>query len=183
MTSIDKELQFSREERAGLYRNYKYPNLVEVRKQDRLYIEQFANITSELLFAAFRGEEELTGDEIWQVARYNGIPLSVLTCPKLIMLDNKRIRHRNMVERLRGRLYPIWQAEQEGIKPAVDFMKTYASIHREKVVNMYLHFINGDPVSYVHYLGVRAIVESCTGSVEYEKRRAKGPRGCKHEKN
>lgn len=183
MTSIDKELQFSREERAGLYRNYKYPNLVEVRKQDRLYIEQFANITSELLFAAFRGEEELTGDEIWQVARYNGIPLSVLTCPKLIMLDNKRIRHRNMVERLRGRLYPIWQAEQEGIKPAVDFMKTYASIHREKVVNMYLHFINGDPVSYVHYLGVRAIVESCIGSVEYEKRRAKGPRGCKHEKN
>lgn len=56
-------------------------------------------MTEELVLAAFRGEEELTADEIRKVAHYNGIPLSVLTCPKVIMLDMSRVRHRKMGER------------------------------------------------------------------------------------
>ena len=90
-------LQLCREEKAGLYKGYKYPNLIEVQKANCLYISQFANVTGELVFVAFRGEEELTREEIWQVARYNGILFSVLTCPKLIMLDWDRIRHRKMI--------------------------------------------------------------------------------------
>lgn len=87
--NIDTYLQFFREERAGLYKGYKYPNLIEVQKADHLHLGYFADVTDELVLAAFRGEEELTRDEIWQVARYNRIPFSVLTCPKLIKLDWK----------------------------------------------------------------------------------------------
>ena len=50
------------------------------------------------MLAAFRGEEELTMEEIHKVAYYNGIPFSVLTCPKLVMLDMGRTRHKKMVE-------------------------------------------------------------------------------------
>lgn len=85
-------LQLFREERAGLYKGYKYPNLIEVQKQSCLYVGYFANVTEELVLAAFRGEEELTADEIRKVENYNGIPLSVLTCPKVIMLDMGRVR-------------------------------------------------------------------------------------------
>ncbi len=150
MTSIDKELQFSREERAGLYRNYKYPNLVEVRKQDRLYIEQFANITSELLFAAFRGEEELTGDEIWQVARYNGIPLSVLTCPKLIMLDWNRIRHRRMIAEVDKLCIRLKCMAREGNQEAEKWVK-YADSTNQK----FLRAASNNTLTYIHYLSAK----------------------------
>ena len=81
---MDTYLQFLREEGAGLYKGYKYPNLIEVQKQSCLYVGYFTNVTDELVLAAFRGEEELTADEIRRVARYNGIHYSVLTCPKVI---------------------------------------------------------------------------------------------------
>lgn len=61
---MDYYLQFLREEGAGLYKGYKYPNLIEVQKQSCLYVGYFANVTNELVLAAFRGEEELTADEI-----------------------------------------------------------------------------------------------------------------------
>lgn len=71
--------------------------MIKVQKQSCLYVGYFANVTNELALATFRGEEELTADEVRRVARYNGIPYSVLTGPKVIMLDMSRRRHRKMV--------------------------------------------------------------------------------------
>lgn len=61
---MDYFLQFVREGRAGKYKEYKYPNLIEVYKQSYFHIGYFANVTEELVLAAFRREEELTADEI-----------------------------------------------------------------------------------------------------------------------
>jgi len=181
MDHFDYVLQSIREEKAGLYRNYKYPNLIEVYKANNLHLAYFANVTDELVLASFRGEEELTAVEIWKVAHYNNIPLSVLTCSKLIMLDNSRRRHKDMVERLRGQLVPIQKAAQEGIKEAVDFMETYPRTHRMKVVNMCMDFINGSPVTYIRYLDTKKLIDGCLLSIKCERQRAKGPRGCRHD--
>lgn len=95
-------LQFVREERAGMYKEYKYPNLVEMQKQGHFSIGYLANVTEELVLAAFRGEERLTVNEILKVAYHSGIPYSVLTCPRLILLDMGRRRHRKMIAEVDG---------------------------------------------------------------------------------
>ena len=123
MDHFDYYLQLYREERAGLYRNYKYPNLIEVQKASNLYLGYFANMTDELVLAAFRGEEELTADEIRRVARYNGIPYSVLTCPKVIMLDMSRRRHRKMVAEVNNLLIRLKCMAREGNQKAEKYLE------------------------------------------------------------
>lgn len=58
---MDYFLQFVGEGRAGKYKEYKYPNLIEVYKQSYFHIGYFANVTEELVLAAFRGEGSLVG--------------------------------------------------------------------------------------------------------------------------
>lgn len=92
---MDYYAQFLKERREGKYEGCRYPNLVEI--HGGMPTDYFAEVTKELMLAVFRGEEDLTLEEICRIARYNGIPLSVLTCPKVIMLDMGRRRHRKMV--------------------------------------------------------------------------------------
>ena len=92
---MDYYTQFLREKREGKYAGCRYPNLVEI--HGGMPTDCLAEVTKELMLAVFRGEEDLTLEEIFKIARYNGIPLSVLTCPKVIMLDMGRRRHRKMV--------------------------------------------------------------------------------------
>ena len=92
---MDYYTQFLREKREGKYDGCRYPNLVEI--HGGMPTDYFAEVTKELMLAVFRGEEDLTLEEISRIARYNCIPLSVLVCPKLIMLDMGRRRHRKMV--------------------------------------------------------------------------------------
>lgn len=147
---MDTYLQFLREERTGLYKGYKYPNLIEVRKQGCLYIEIFANVTSELLLAAFRGEEELTTDEIWRVARYNGIPYSVLTCPKVIMLDMGRWRHRKMLAEVNNLYIHLKCMAREGNREAEKYLE-WADRENQK----FLRAAHDNRLSYIHYLGAK----------------------------
>lgn len=143
-------LQFFREQREGRYKKYKYPNLIEVQKQSCLYIGYFANVTEELVLAAFRGEEELTIDEIQKVARYNNIPLSVLMCPKVIMLDMNRIRHRKMVVEVNNLYIQLKCMAREGNKEAETHLE---SADREN--QYFLKAAHNNRLSYIHYLGAR----------------------------
>ncbi len=143
-------LQFLREERAGLYKGYKYPNLIEVKKQSCLYVEIFADVTSELLLAAFRGEEELTADEVRRVARYNGILYSVLTCPKVIMLDMSRRRHRKMVTEVNNLYIQLQYMASGGNQKAEEYLE-WADRENQK----FLKAAHDNKLSYIHYLGAK----------------------------
>ena len=147
---MDTYLQFFREERAGLYKGYKYPNLIEVQKQSCLYVGYFANVTEELVLAAFRGEEELTAEEIWKVARYNSIPYSVLTCPKVIMLDIGRRRHRKMVAEVDNLYIHLKCMAREGNQKAEKYLE-WADRENQK----FLRAAHNNRLSYIHYLGAK----------------------------
>lgn len=148
--NIDTYLQFSREEGSGLYKGYKYPNLIEVQKADHLHLGYFANVTDELVLAAFRGEEELTGDEIRQVARYNGIPFSVLTCPKLIMLDCNRIRHRRMIAEVDKLCMQLKCMAREGNQEAEKYIE-----QADRENQKFLRAVHYGRLAYIHYLDTR----------------------------
>ena len=147
MDHFDYYLQLYREERAGLYRNYKYPNLIEVQKASNLYLGYFANMTDELVLAAFRGEEELTADEIRRVARYNGIPYSVLTCPKVILLDMGRWRHRKMVAEVDNLCIRLKCMARNGNQKAVEYLE-WADRENQN----FLRAAHNNRISYIHYL-------------------------------
>lgn len=147
---MDTYLQFLREEKAGLYKGYKYPNLIEVRKQSCLYVEIFANVTRELLLAVFRGEEELTADEIWRVARYNGIPYSVLTCPKVIMLDMRRWRHRKLVAEVEILYITLEEMAMNGNQKATEYLHW-----AERELQKFTEAAHDNRLSYIHYLGAK----------------------------
>lgn len=142
--------QFYREERAGLYKEYKYPNLIEVQKADHLHLGYFANVTDELVLAAFRGEEELTDDEIRQVARYNGIPFSVLTCPKLIMLDCNRIKHRRMIAEVDKLCIQLKCMAREGNQEAEKYTE-----QADRENQKFLRAVHYGRLTYIHYLDTR----------------------------
>lgn len=144
---------FFREQRQGKYEACKYPNLVEI--YEYFPTGYFANVTDELMLAVFRGEEDLTTMEMLAIARYNGIPFSVLTCPKLITLSRERYRHQELMNQLRDKFYKIWELEKSGSKHAQDYMATYSILYRDDYERMNFAFCNGRKVTYGHYLGVR----------------------------
>lgn len=153
---MDLYLQFREEERAGKYKGYRYPNLVEMKKHHHLYIEQFANVTEELVLAAFRGEEELTDDEISNVARYNNIHFSVLTCPKLIMLDMGRPRHKKMVGAVKGLYDQLKQMAESGNQKAGYYLE-----YGDWEYQDFLRVARSNRLSYIRYLGQKKELSDC----------------------
>lgn len=150
MEYFNYRLQLFREERAGLYKGYKYPNLIEVQKASHLYLGYFANVTDDLVLAAFRGEEELTSEEIWQVARYNGIPFSVLTCPNLIMLDWNRIRHRKMIAEVDKLCMQLKYMAGCGNQEAERYVES-----ADRVSQKFLRAAHYNQLTYIHYLDAK----------------------------
>lgn len=146
-------LEYAIERAKGLYNGCRYPNLVEI--HNYFPTGYFANVTEELMCAVFRGEEDLTAEEMRKIARYNGIPFSVLMCPKLITLDRGNYRHWKMMKQLQDKLYVIWALQKKGSKHADDYMFKCVNTGRGDYVNMDLDFRNGKQVTYGHYLGVR----------------------------
>lgn len=144
---MDYYLQFLREEGAGLYKGYKYPNLIEVQKQSGLCVGYFANVTEELLLAVFRGEEELTPDEIWRVARYKGIPYSVLICPKVIMLDVERWRHRKMIGEVDNLRIQLKCMAMKGNQKAKEYLE-----QADRENQKFLRAAHNNRLTYIHYL-------------------------------
>ena len=145
---MDYYTHFLREKREGKYDGCRYPNLVEI--HGGMPTDYFAEVTKELMLAVFRGEEDLTLEEICRIARYNGIPLSVLVCPKLIMLDMSRRRHRKMVAEVDNLFIRLKCMAREGNQKAEKYLE-WADRENQK----FLKAAHINKLSYIHYLGAK----------------------------
>ncbi|MFR1351197.1 MAG: hypothetical protein ACLSCA_02040 [[Clostridium] symbiosum] len=146
-----------------------YPNLSEIIKYHPYHIGTFANfadVTTELLQAALDGQEELTGEELRNIARYSAIPLGVLKCRQVVMMDRSRMRHKEMIDNLIGSLSYIWNEQKMGSKEADIFMK----YHRVELVNLELAFLD-NRASYAQYLGAKERVDQVISFIRNEKRK------------
>lgn len=149
-----------------------YPNLSEIIKYHPYHISTFAGfaeVTTELFEATLEGEEELTDDEMRKIARYAGIPVSVLRCPQKIMLDKHNLKHQKMIADLLDQLPEIAEKEKCGSKAAADFMR----YNREGLVNLELAFLD-NRASYGQYLGVKERVDQTTSFIRNEERNPRG---------
>ena len=156
-----------------------YPNLKELIKYHPYHISTFANFANvelDLLEAALIGKEELEAAELRRIALYAGVPYGVLACPSLILLDAQRPKHRLMLEGIQDALARIEAAAEDGSRAAVDFMYIYPSLHLNTVSSLCGDFFQGRPVTYCRYMGVRARIEQCLGSIAIERmeRRKRG---------
>ena len=156
-----------------------YPNLKELIKYHPYHISTFANFANvelDLLEAALIGEEELTPGELMGISCYGRIPLGVLVSPSLIMLDPSRPKHKKMVAEAGRALGIIMDAAEAGSPAAADFMYTYPSLYCNEVSSLCEEFSLGRPVTYCRYMGVRARIEQCLGSIAIERmeRRKRG---------
>lgn len=115
---LNEYKQFLAERKAGLYDNYKYPNLVEIELRGNIYLEYFAEVTSRLVMAVFRGEEDFTEMELWKVSHFNKIPFNVITCPKLIYLDTSRWKHFCMIQAAIDKYNRLLALAEQGNKEA-----------------------------------------------------------------
>lgn len=144
-----------------------YPNLVELYKYHPYHYSTFAGfakVTPELYIEALKGNERLTSAELRRIAKYTGIPFSVISCPKLIMLDRQNRKHKTMIDKQEAALYAIWEWKKQGYKDADMFMK-----HRGRInlVNLQLAFGRNE-ATYGWYLGVQESIEQCFLSVRVE---------------
>lgn len=149
-----------------------YPNLSEIIKYHPYHISTFAGfaeVTTELFEATLEGEEELTDDEMRKIARYAGIPVSVLRCPQKIMLDKHNLKHQKMIADLLNQLPEIAEKEKSGGKAAADFMR----YNREGLVNLELTFLD-NRASYGQYLGVKERVDQTISFIRNEERKPRG---------
>lgn len=140
--------KFFKEKRAAKYKGCKYPNLIEI--HGGMPTDYFADVTPELMLAVFRGEEDLTLKELSRIAYYNNIPFSVLTCPKVIMLDMDRIRHKNMLEEVDNLYMQLKWMARTGNKEAEKYLEFADWKHKKFIRAAY-----NNKLSYGHYLTVR----------------------------
>lgn len=144
-----------------------YPNLVELYKYHPYHYSTFAgfaNVTPELYIEALKGNAVLLPNELRGIAKYTGIPLGVISCPKLIMLDKYNRKHKAMIDKQEADLYAIWELQKQGYKDADLFMK-YSK--RTNLVNLQLAFYRNE-ATYGWYLGVQESIDSCFLSVRVE---------------
>ena len=130
-----------------------YPNLAEIINYHPYHITSFAgfaNVTVKLLKAGIAGQERIEENEIFNIARYTGIPYSVLKCPKMVYLHKSIYRHQQMIDRLEKKLCEIREAQKSGSREADLYMR-YGRID---LVDMVLDFQNTGKVTYGRYLGI-----------------------------
>lgn len=131
-----------------------YENLKELIENHPYSIETFAdcaNVTVDLLEAVLRGEESLSANELLGIARLTGFPYSVLNCPKLILMDNKRYRHRMLINKGNDKLRSVIKAAEQGNRKAIDFVSRHYWNYEDGTSPMWTDFISGEPVSYARY--------------------------------
>lgn len=148
-----------------------YPNLVELCKYHPYHYSTFAahaGVTPELYLEALKGNEELTFKELSGVARLTNIPIGVIQCPKLIMMNKNNRKHQGMIKRQTEALYKIWWYQKNGNSTADLFMKYDGRAH---LVNLELAF-KRDAASYCWYLSVQAEINQVFLSVRAEEERA-----------
>lgn len=155
----------------------RYPNLTEFIKYHDYHMDtfaDFANISPELLQEVLYGDEELTEKELLGICKYAGAPFTVLSCPKLIVLDRDRWRHWQMMGVLSDMFYEIWEWKRKGSREASQFMHYY----REDFVNFDLAFRNRAAATYGRYLGIKHQMEGALLAISCEQDRLnRKPRG------
>ncbi len=117
---------------------------------------RYANVTTELLWAAIRGEEELTMWEIIGIAAESGVPAGVITCPRLIWLDKSSYRHRMMVCHLAEKLDTIRAAAMSGNEDACYFVRQGGLEQGDSLIS---DFQDKGKVLYCRYLGTLAFAD------------------------
>lgn len=132
---------------------------------------RYANVTTELLWAAIYGDEELTYREIIGIAAESGVPAGVITCPRLIWLDKSSYRHRMMVYRLAEKLDAIRAAAMSGNEDACYFVLQGGLEQGDSLIS---DFQDKGKVLYCRYLGVMAFVDMTLGWIHKAE-----PRGLK----
>lgn len=148
-----------------------YPNLIEIITYHPYHVSTFANyaeVTGELLQEVLKGQEELSLGEIYNISKYAGLSMSVLMCPKLIMLDFCRYRHRTMINELLERTRYIQRCQENGSHAADVFMKYnvgYITYLRRSFVD--------DEATYGQYIGAREYVNQCLSFINGEQRKKK----------
>ena len=145
---MDYYTQFLQEKKSGKYARCRYPNLIEI--YVGMPTDYFAEVTQELMLAVFRGEEDLTFAEISRIAHYNKIPLSVLTCPEVIMLDMRRRRHRKMIAEVDNLYIQLKFMARDGNKEAESYLK-FADWKQQ----CFMRAAHINKLSYGHYLTAR----------------------------
>ena len=149
-----------------------YPNFAEIINFHPYHITSFASfadVTVELLKAGIIGQEKLEETEIFNIARYAGLPYTVLKCPRMIYLYKSRYRHRQMIQSLDTKLYKIWEAQKGGSKEADLYMR----YRRIGLVNMMLDFQNTGKVTYGRYLGVLENLNQTIEFIQSERHKAR----------
>ncbi len=134
---------------------------------------RYANVTTELLWAAIRGEEELTMREIIGISVNSGVPVGVITCPRVIWLDRNSYRHRTMIRNFKKKLTQICDAYEFGNEDAAYFVRQKGLEQSELLIN---DFWNKGKVTYCRYLGAMAFVDMTLGWIHKAE-----PRGLKKE--
>ncbi len=149
-----------------------YPNLVELYKYHPYHYSTFADhagVTPELYLEALKGNEELTFKELSGVARLTNIPIGVITCPKLIMMNKINRKHQGMIKQQSEALHKIQYYQERGNSDAVRFMK-YCG--RENLVRLGQAF-ERDCASYCWYLGVQEEIDQVFLSVQAKEKKVK----------
>lgn len=174
---MDARMTILKGRRMGTFKHCKYPNLIEI--YDYFPTSYFANVTDDLMLAVFLGEEDLTEGEMRNIAHYNRIPVSVLTCPKLITLNRDRKRHCQLIRKLNDKLGKIEEFQKAGCKSANDYLLTYCKIYLDDYLSMVLNFREGKLITYGHYLGVNKQMDntilSCRCELQPKPRDVKRP--------
>jgi len=149
-----------------------YANLRELIENHPYSIETFAshaNVTVDLLKAALDGKEELTPSELCGIVRLTGFPYSALTCPKLILMDNKRYRHRMLASELNDKLRSIIKAAGTGSHEAIRFTERHWWNYEDGTTPFWTDFVNGVPVSYARYWCGKRKMDDCLNDIQGEK--------------
>lgn len=149
-----------------------YPNLKELIKNHDCSIETFAshaNVTVDVLKAAFEGKEELSMSELYGIARLTGFPYNALICPKLILMDNKRWKHRMLIRKENEKLRSIIKAASDGNAKAIQFVKCHCWNYEDGTSSIWTRFMNGEPISYALYFCTSQEKDNCLEDMENEK--------------
>lgn len=114
-----------------------YPNLVAEIGWGSPWLEllaEFADVSKEIMAAALEDGEELSGPELWRLARYLSVPVGYLTAPEMSFVDpatNKgkarRRELKDLLEKADG--LDFWQWRVESVLSSLTNGKaiTYAS--------------------------------------------------------
>lgn len=149
-----------------------YPNLKELIENHDYTIETFAshaNVTVDVLKAALEGKENLSISELCGIERLTGFPYNALICPKLILMDNKRWKHRMLISRENEKIRSIVKAAGDGSRKAIQYVERHYWNYEDGTSTIWTGFINGEQISYALYFCSAWSKDDCLEDIENEK--------------